>query len=69
MGRKIVPVELHEGGDSMLMSKNGIILFYEELIDKCKKLKGRLTSYGFRIDDKFIDGLKVRLGELKQRLK
>jgi hypothetical protein len=67
MGRNVIPVELHEGGDAMLMSRNGVIKFYEELIARCKNLKGRWTSYGFKIDDKFIKGLQVRLDELNTK--
>ena len=68
MGRNVVPIELHEGGDAMSQTKKSVTKFYEELIERCNKYKGRWSSYGFRIDDKFIDGLTVRLDELKQRL-
>ena len=68
MGRKIVPVDLHEGGDTMLTSDRSVIKFYEALIERSKKYKGKWTTYGFKIEDKFIKGLESRLKELQEWL-
>ena len=68
MGRNIVPIQLHEGGDAMPPGKKGVINFYKELISRCKRNKKRTTIHGVYIDDKFIANLEYRLRELEDRL-
>ena len=68
MGRNIKPIDLHQGGDSMPSGRKGVIYFYEELISRCKRNRGRTTIYGNVIDEKFIEGLKFRLNELDTQM-
>ena len=68
MGRPIVPIQLHEGGDAMPPGRKGVITFYKELISKCKCNRKRTTIHGTYIDDKFIEGLEFRLNELEDKL-
>ena len=67
MGRKIVPIILHEGGDAMPSGKNGIKTFYKELITKCKLNRQRTTIHGTVITDKFIENLELRLREIEAK--
>ena len=42
----------------------GIIQFYRDLIEVCQRNVGRTTCYNTVINERFIEGLVVRLDEL-----
>ena len=68
VGRKIIPIALDLGGDGMPSGKNGIIVFYKELIKRCKRNKNRTTIHGTVITDKFISNIEFRLLELENKI-
>ena len=52
----------------MPSGKNGIIVFYKELIKRCKRNKNRTTIHGTVITDKFISNIEFRLLELENKI-